>query len=630
MRRTNRHYRNVAVVCLFIVGVVSWPLSAELHAQTHSGGRDSDRGDHNSRVSPARRIKRDRHKPATNRNKPRPLDGSRNNHGEPDMNATETELRRLLMSDYADGYGAMAGRNRPAPRVVSNIVFAQAGDRPNRIGASDFVWQWGQFVDHDIDLTGGIDPPESIPIGIPANDLYFPASGSMDFNRSIYHIDRKGVRQQINEITGWIDASNVYGSDDERNAALRTLDGTGRLKTSRFGLLPRNLDGHENAGGSGNQFFLAGDVRSNEQIALTAMHTLFVREHNRWANTFHAEAKAKHSKKQAEAPAKKTYKHTDSQGNVVYSDRPSSGQSQSTVQRHFGKRRKSPEVDGDAIFERARAMVIAEIQHITYTEFLPVLLGSRALPRYSGYRPGTDARITNVFSTAAFRLGHSMLSPSLLRLGRDGQEIAAGHIRLRDAFFAPDQIHRLGIEPLLRGLSQQVCQDVDSFVIDDVRNFLFGDPGLGGFDLVSLNIQRGRDHGLPDYNSARKMLGLAPAMDFDEISSDPNVAERLRRAYKSVDNIDLWVGGMAEDKYRSGMLGELFHTLVKRQFKALRDGDRFWYSKVLSKEDRERVESLSLADIIRLNTNIDNEIQDNVFIVERINPGRNKKRRKRQ
>ena len=64
-----------------------------------------------------------------------------------------------------------------------------------------------------------------------------------------------------------------------------------------------------------------------------------------------------------------------------------------------------------------------------------------------------------------------------------------------------------GIAPVLRGLAAQVQQSVDTQIVPDVRNFLFGPPGAGGLDLASLNIQRGRDHGLSDYNSMREASG---------------------------------------------------------------------------------------------------------------------------
>lgn len=157
------------------------------------------------------------------------------------------------------------------------------------MGTTDYLWQWGQFLDHDIDLTDGVDPPEAEPIAVPAGDRFFDPAGTgnatIRFNRSIYDpnsgLGLGNPRQQINEISSFIDASNVYGSDLERSTALRVLDGTGRLKTSAGNLLPFNDEGFPNAGGSGDELFLAGDVRANEQAALAALHTLFVREHNR-------------------------------------------------------------------------------------------------------------------------------------------------------------------------------------------------------------------------------------------------------------------------------------------------------------------------------------------------------------
>ncbi|CAN0495072.1 unnamed protein product, partial [Scytosiphon promiscuus] len=225
-----------------------------------------------------------------------------------------------------------------------------------------------------------------------------------------------------------------------------------------------------------------------------------------------------------------------------------------------------------------------------------------------------NGSIRNLFSTAAYRFGHSALSPTLQRLDSDGNEIAEGNLSLSNAFFAPFRVtDEGGIEPLLRGLASQECQRIDPFVVDDVRNFLFGPPGAGGFDLVSLNIQRGRDHGLPGYNDVRESLGLSRAQDFSDVSSDPEIQNRLSSVFESVDDIDLWVGGLSEDPLTGSHLGELFATIVKGQFKALRDGDRYWYKETLSDDEIRRVERTKLSDIIRRNTDIGDEIQDDVF-----------------
>ncbi len=550
-------------VALTVV-TIHFPAAADGSSNEDLRERNTD----TSVLSPARRIRRDEAEPERTRDRrvdEPSIDGAGNNESRSEDNAAHTPLRRALDSDYADGTDEMAGAHRPSAREISNAVFSQTALIPNDNDATDFVWQWGQFIDHDIDLTDGTNPPEPVDIAVPVGDAWFDPDGSGDelisFNRSLYEHDGDGVRQQINEITGWIDGSGIYGSDATRAAALRRLDGSGKLLTSPGELLPFNSQGLANAGGDSDRLFLAGDVRANEQVGLTAMHTLFVREHNRWVDVLLAE---------------------------------------------------NPDLDGEALYQRARGLVTAELQIITYEEFLPVLLGGR-LPRSGGYDPATDARILNEFSTAAFRLGHSMLSPTLLRLDETLQEADAGHLPLREGFFAPQEIQQHGIETLLRGLSRQLAQRIDAFVIDDVRNFLFGQPGDGGFDLVSLNIQRGRDHGLPSYNAARVGFGLEPALAFEDVSSDPEVVARLRSVYAHVDDIDFWVGGVAEDRLPDAMLGELFANVITAQFAALRDGDRFWHTRHLSDRDVRRVRSLRLADIIRMNTGIGEEIQDDVF-----------------
>ncbi|MEM7018877.1 MAG: peroxidase family protein [Pseudomonadota bacterium] len=452
-------------------------------------------------------------------------------------------------------------------------LLPQNDSLPNPVNASDMLWQWGQFLDHDIDLTDGVEPEEPANITVPAGDPFFDPTGVgtavINLNRSIYDAatgtDANNPRQQLNEITAWIDASNVYGSDSERADALRTLDGTGRLKVSEGNLLPFNTSGLANAGGNSASLFLAGDVRANEQIGLLAMHTLFVREHNRLAT------------------------------NIA---------------------QDNPNLDGNQIYERARKIVGAQMQVITYREYLPLLLGRNGLSPYRGYRENVDASIANIFSTAAYRYGHSALSPTLLRLDQNGNEISEGNLQLRDAFFSPQRLSTEGgIEPVLRGLASQICQNIDPFVIDEVRNFLFGPPGSGGFDLVSLNIQRGRDHGLPSYNDAREALGLGRKQSFAQISNDLEVQSRLTNAYGSVDNIDAWVGGLAETQLPGTLVGEFMFTVLKRQFEALRDGDRFWYERTLTQQEIDMVENTSLAEIIRRNTDIGQELSNNVFRV---------------
>jgi len=209
-----------------------------------------------------------------------------------------------------------------------------------------------------------------------------------------------------------------------------------------------------------------------------------------------------------------------------------------------------------------------------------------------------------------------MLSTTLLRVDRQGNESAHGHLSLASAFFDPSILtDQGGIDEIMRGLSQQVCQNIDNFVIDDVRNFLFGAPGAGGFDLASLNIQRGRDHGLTSYNETRRAYGLPPARGFADVNPDRAVQANLQEVYSSVNDIDLWVGGLAERHVPGALVGPTYRAILADQFRRLRDGDRFWYEAYLPQSLQRLVEAQTLATIIRRNTSIGNELQDDVFRV---------------
>ena len=492
----------------------------------------------------------------------RTIDGHGNNVMSPEWGAADIPFLRIVDADYGDGLGTPAGSTRPGPREISNAVSAQAMSVPNAAGATDFLWQWGQFLDHDIDETPLADPAEAFDIVVPLGDPIFDPMNSgtatIPLDRSAYETI-EGVRQQVNLITAFIDASNVYGSEQARADELRTLDGTGRLKMSVGELLPFNVNGLANAPSPSPVFFLAGDIRANEQVGLTAMHTLFVREHNFWADQLLPILGPGH---------------------------------------------------GDLIYEVSRAIVAAEMQAITYREFLPLLLGPRALSRYRGYREAVDPGISNLFATAAYRVGHTMLSSEIQT--RD----AAGTITplsLTEAFFNPQEITSNGIDHILRGLAGQVCQEIDHLVIDEVRNFLFAQPGATGFDLASLNIQRGRDHGLPSYNAIRVAMGRTAAATFDDITGDPMTSARLASVYADPDEVDPWVGLLSEPHAPRAMVGETLKRILTDQFRRLRDGDRFWYQAYLPARLAEFVEQQTLSVIIRRNTGIGSELPVDVF-----------------
>ena len=502
----------------------------------------------------------------------RPLDGTGNNAANPGWGSVNQNLLRVSPSAYMDGTSLPGGENRPSPRVISNTFSVSPEDGiPNDRDFTAFVYAWGQFLDHDIDLTGAAEPGEPLPIIVPSGDEWFDPNGtgemSIPFSRSQFDpatgTSTNNPREQMNAITAFVDGSQIYGVDAERAAALREFSG-GRMKVSEGNFLPFNTEGFENANDAhrvdDSRLFLAGDVRANENPELAALHILFVREHNRVAD----EAARRH-----------------------------------------------PDWTDEELYQFARRVVIAELQKITYDEFLPSILGSNALPEYRGYRPDVNPGIANEFSTAAFRFGHSMLGDDIEFLDNDGEEVFEA-MELRASFFNPVVISDTDIDPILKYLASDNAQEIDPIVVDDVRNFLFGEPGQGGFDLASLNIQRGRDHGLADYNTVREAYGLERVTGFEQITSDPALQAKLASTYGSVDNIDLWIGGLSEDHLPGSSLGETFTVILVDQFARLRDGDRFWYQVYLPNRLVREIENTTLADIIRRNTEL-TKLQENVF-----------------
>ncbi|MCA9776900.1 MAG: peroxidase [Candidatus Eremiobacteraeota bacterium] len=511
----------------------------------------------------------------------RTIDGTDNNFA--GLGATELVFAEDVTRAYGDGVGTPSGDSWPNPREISNAVVDQTEDTPDPGGRTAFLWMWGQFLDHDITLThenGTNDFPVPIPTGDPYFDPYSTGTQTLPFSRSVF-ADGTGVsadspRAQVNSITSFVDASNVYGSDEERASALRTFE-NGRLATSEGDLPPFNTEGLENAGGTSDALYLCGDIRSNENILLTSMHTIFLREHNRIA----AELQARY-----------------------------------------------PEMTDEQLYQAARKRVGAIVQAITYNEYIPALLGQDAIPPYRGYRGEVDPRIGILFATAAYRLGHSQVGTTVPRLDANGEEIAEGNLNVADAFFSPSTFAETGVDPLLRGAATEPSQATDSRIIGDLRNFLFGPPGSGGLDLASLNIQRGRDHGLPDFNTVRQDYNLAPVSDFAQMTSDPVTQAGLALVYDNPSQVDAWVGLLSEDKPQGAVVGPTLRRILSQQFRRLRDGDRFFY---LNDPDLAReidqINRTRLSDVIQRNSGISG-LQANVFFLEQARQPRPRPRRR--
>ena len=485
------------------------------------------------------------------------LRGIRSIHGteENENAAAGAKLLRLAPANYSDGVSGM--REGPDPRHTSNAIFHQAGAIPNKYRLTDMFWLWGQFLDHDMSLTHHNEANGFLFLRI-TDELLRPG---MNFTRSFFHPETgdNTPREQINDITGFIDASMIYGSTKTEADSLRTLkQGRMKVKCHRQGdMLP--LD-------QATKMFQAGDERVNEHLGLVAMHTLFVREHNRLCDV---------------------------------------------IRRKYARRDPSDE----DIYQLARKLVGAIVQHITYNEFLPLLLGDDALEEYKGFDNTVNPAISNEFSTTAF--GHTMLSSELKMMGSMDIMVASSSIPLRDAFFQPQLVlsEPSIVDHLLYGLSESRAQHIDCKVVDAVRNFLFGNLHPGGMDLVTLNIQRGRDHGMPTYNQMRKSMGLSEVSDWREVTSDEELQKGLASLYGSPGDMDLWVACLAEDHVQGASVGPLAIAIFANQFTRLRDGDPYHYKidpDLKNFCDIVDLEEVTLSRIIQRNTRF-KRIRDDVL-----------------
>lgn len=499
----------------------------------------------------------------------RTFTGYCNNLRNPTLGQSLTTFARLLPSAYEDGVSrprvtATNGQPLPSPRVVSTLIHPDISNLHSRY--SLMTMQFAQFLDHDLTMTPihkgfhesipqcrSCDSPRTVhpecnPFPVPPRDHFYPevnvTSGErlcFPFMRSLPGQQTLGPREQINQNTAFLDASQVYG---ENNCICQKLRGfSGRMNSTIHPvkgkeLLPQSPSHPECKAPSG-QCFIAGDGRASEQPALTVIHTLFLREHNRLVE---------------------------------------------------GLRGVNPHWNGQKLFDHARRIISAQNQHITYNEFLPRILswnavnlyGLKLLPQgyYKEYNPTCNPAIVTEFAAAAFRIGHSLLRPHIPRLGANHQPIDPP-ILLRDGFFKVDMILQPGmVDEISRGLVATPMETLDQFITGEVTNHLFEDRKIpfSGIDLIALNVQRARDHGIPSYNNYRALCNLKRAQNWDDLSREipPEVISRLKRIYPSVDDIDLFPGGMSERPLQGGLVGPTFACIIAIQFRQLRKCDRFW------------------------------------------------------
>jgi hypothetical protein len=504
---------------------------------------------------------------------PPAYDGTGHHPTAPLRNSAGAPFARYPVNSYADGIHAMRN-DLPNARTVSNLIVwdqVNEGEETDPTGYSGFMYAWGQFLTHDLDFarpgTGNID------VVVPVGDTNLTAGSHIPVTRNSVApgtgTDAQHPAVPQNDVTGWIDASVVYGvayppgvpqGPDPFQNPVNLREGgqiatTGKLSTTSNGQY----------GPITNNSFVFGDPRGTENPDLTSIQTLMIREHN-WHVTRLALA--------------------------------------------------NPSWDGERLYQRARAIVIAEMQAITYKEWLPKVVGAGAIPTYTGFKPEVDASIKIEFSAAALRFGHSIVSGAQDRIDEQGNITES--LTLAQAFFlTPSEFERNGgADGFLRKLAADISNKLDVHIIEDLRNLLDDPPAA--IDLAATNIQRGRDLGLPSLNQMRQVLGLTAYTSWSQITSDTVLAAALQAAYTDINDIDLWIGGLAEDRVVGAMVGQTFRTIIVDQFIRVRDGDAQWYENLnWSASDLTWLQNTTLADIILRNTNTI-KLQKDVFVaVER-------------
>ncbi|CAH0563572.1 unnamed protein product [Brassicogethes aeneus] len=496
--------------------------------------------------------------------------GHCNNLRNPSFGKSLQVFTRLLPSVYEDGISkprltGATGALLPNPRTISTVVHPDISNLHNRYTL--MTMQFAQFVDHDLTMTPihkgfhesipdcrSCDSPRTVhpecnPFPIPAGDHYYPEVNITSGQRMCFPSMRSlpgqlklGPREQVNQNTAFLDGSMIYG---ENPCVINGLKGqSGEMNYTKHPirgkhLLPRT-DTHPECKSESGYCFIAGDGRASEQPGLTAIHTIFMREHNRISNVL---------------------------------------------------KQINPHWNEEKIFEQSRRIVVAEFQHISYNEFLPRLLswnamnlyGLKLLPQgyYREYNPSCNPGIFTEFGAAAFRIGHSLLRPHIPRVSETYQ-IVDPPILLRDGFFKTDIMMRAGmIDEISRGLVSTPMETLDQFITGEVTNHLFENKKIpfSGVDLIALNIQRARDHGIPSYNNYRALCNLKRATTFEDLAREipPEVIARFKRIYATVDDIDLFPGGMSERPLQGGLVGPTFACIIATQFRQLRKCDRHWY-----------------------------------------------------
>jgi len=555
----------------------------------------------------------------------RTLDGSCNNIANPWWGKAGMPFKRWMPADYSDQFKlneprkALDGNDLPNPRILACALNGDFHDIEPFI--THMFMQWGQFVNHDItslSITREDDPDKSIcktctkthkclPIMISSNTTCNCISTMrhecIEFTRSSASFGdptcQLGQREQLNMQTSFLDGSHIYGITLEENNNLRDRKngkrGMMRVQSlsnnPRHDLLPQSSKDRPSDCldfTNTTKCFIGGDDRVNQNPPLMCMHTLFVREHNRIATIL---------------------------GNL------------------------NPLWGDETIFQETRRIIIAQIQHISYNEYLPILLGpnlmklfsltpSKDAEKISIYDPKFDPRISNEYSAAAGRFGHSMIRTEYSRVNSEYKSAGSTSFLLRNSYFRANQLYddkAGGLESIVRGLLKDPLMKIDRWFSTELTQHLFETKDKFNrpfhFDLVAININRGRDHGIRGYTKFREFCGLQSVKTWQDMKMfiSNEVVDIFTQFYSAVDDVDLFLGLLSEFKTEGSIVGPTLGCLLGLQFQGMKFGDRFWYETNqlpgdFTQNQLTELKKFSLSKLLCRNMNITPKVQPHSFL----------------
>lgn len=502
-------------------------------------------------------------------NKYRTYDGFCNNYKYPYWGTTYTSYTRLLTPNYADEMWEPETLFKVPTiglEIAKHVDSAPIKYSLTLVGWTNLVsYDMAHTVSYRMLHTGAdiicctsenrkLMPRHRHPLCMPLIDQDQNCFNYVRSMLSVPYDKEFGAAQQMNAVTHYLDGSTIYGATTEIAKTLR-LKSKGHLRIL--------ADECKN----GEPCLMAGDIRPNMDPISAALHIILMREHNRVASSL------------------------------------------SEI---------NPQWDDETLFQEARRIVIAELQHITYNEWLPLLIGQSQ--SFEAYSVGTEPHVYNSFANAAMQFVTSLFGDEL-RLYNE-ERTSASKLPMRYSFVEPKFFQDdLLMDSLIRTLATQNCQTNDLKFSEAMTKYLFSENNETGFNTISLIIQRGKDHGLPSYIKFRKLFEL-PNKDFNSLADDIPTQERqqLQNIYSDVNKVDLFVGGLAESPRRGALLGRTFAKIINLQMRRTRKGDNFFYDNPsqtypFTSEQLEEIRKSSLARLLCDNSRNITKMQPNAFLV---------------